>query len=66
MYDFKIGDRVIMSKPVPNCRWYKGVIGVITDMDEWRIPILQIDVLGYNRWYTADQFELFNPILENK
>lgn len=66
MCEFKIGDMVILSNPVPTCRRYEGVIGAITDMDEWRVPILQIDVLGRNTWYTADQFELFNPILENK
>lgn len=64
---FSVGNLVIMNRPAVGCTMHKGVIGEIVDMEPYCGEIiLKIDSLGENRWWTEEQFDLYNITLENK
>ena len=61
---FKIGDKVVCKRPC-NAAMEKrlGVVGTVTEICQWSLKLSS----PYNEcFYSAKQFDLFKPQLENK
>lgn len=65
MTKFKVGDRVICNRPVNTMLEHKGDWATVISITPGGLLELSspYDDAGF---YTAEQFDKFNPVLENK
>lgn len=62
MCEFKVGDKVIVSKSSKDYKDYRlrnGIVGTVTDVDDFMGNlIISVDSLGANIYWPANHFKL--------